>query len=153
MKALELKIPPVIVVLIFGFLMWVMDQVFPEFKYAWAWSQWLSLSLVVLTTVLIVAGVLAFKKAKTTVNPTHPDKATTVVTTGIYRYTRNPMYLGFLFGLLAYVIYLSNPLTGLLLPAFVVIMNQFQIKPEERMLSDLFGSAYQHYRLQVRRWL
>ncbi len=153
MKTLELKIPPAIVVLIVALLMWATDQVLPTFKFVFTWSQWLAVSVFVLALVPILAGVFAFKNAKTTVDPTQPNKASTVVTSGVYRYTRNPMYLGFLLGLLAFAIKLSNPLAGLFLPLFVVYMNQFQIKPEERALSDLFGADYQSYLVKVRRWL
>ena len=78
---------------------------------------------------------------------------TQLVTSGVYRYTRNPMYLGMACLLLAWAVYLQNPLALLGVPLFMAYITQFQIKPEERMLVKLFGDAFIRYRQQVRRWL
>jgi protein-S-isoprenylcysteine O-methyltransferase Ste14 len=100
-----------------------------------------------------LAGVVGFRRAKTTVNPMHPDSTSSLVVSGIYGYTRNPMYLGFLLILLAWAAALSNVLTLLSLPAFVLYMNYFQILPEERVLASRFPRDYTEYRARVRRWL
>ncbi|MDR9437787.1 MAG: isoprenylcysteine carboxylmethyltransferase family protein, partial [Thiohalophilus sp.] len=70
-----------------------------------------------------------------------------------YRYTRNPMYLGFLLMLVAWGLFLGSVFAALLLPLFIIYMNRFQILPEERHMRALFGEAYLHYMSQVRRWL
>jgi len=100
-----------------------------------------------------VAGVKSFRLAKTTVNPTRPGSASTLVTSGIYRFTRNPMYLGFLLALLGWAVFLSSPqgFAGALI--FVLYMNRFQIKPEEMAMSSMFGEKYERYKIEVRRWL
>lgn len=153
MKALELKIPPALLALIFGAGMWAIDQLFPQFKQNWLWHNTAAQLVFGLAVVLIVAGIISFRMAKTTVDPTHPEKATTIVNTGVYKFTRNPMYLGFLLGLLAFVLNLANPITLIFLPMFLLYMNQFQIKPEERALTALFGESYLQYCKTVRRWI
>jgi protein-S-isoprenylcysteine O-methyltransferase Ste14 len=153
MKALELKIPPALLALIFGAGMWAIDQLLPQFKQNWLWHNTAAQLVFGLAVVLIVAGIISFRMAKTTVDPTHPEKATTIVNTGVYKFTRNPMYLGFLLGLLAFVLNLANPITLIFLPMFLLYMNQFQIKPEERALTALFGESYLQYCKTVRRWI
>lgn len=100
-----------------------------------------------------LAGVLAFRRAKTTVNPLTPEATTAMVTSGIYRFTRNPMYLGFLFVLAGWAMYLSNLLAFAFLPLFALYMNRFQIVPEERALCAKFPDAFTAYKRSVRRWL
>ena len=82
-----------------------------------------------------------------------PDSTSSLVVSGIYKYTRNPMYLGFLLVLLGWATFLSNLAALALLPAFVVYMNHFQIGPEERALGSLFAQEYQAYHARVRRWI
>lgn len=101
----------------------------------------------------MLAGLYEFQKAKTTFNPMTPDDASSVVTSGVYRVSRNPMYVGFLLLLIGWAIWLSHPLPFFLLPVFVLYMNRFQILPEERALSAKFGKAYDSYQQGVRRWL
>jgi len=100
-----------------------------------------------------LAGLLAFRKARTTVNPLRPGKASTMVTGGVYRLTRNPMYVGMLWLLTAWAVHLSAlwPFVGL--PLFVLYIGRFQIAPEERALRSLFGKAYDDYAARVRRWV
>jgi protein-S-isoprenylcysteine O-methyltransferase Ste14 len=109
--------------------------------------------LAFLAAVIALAGVVAFRANKTTVNPLKPGAASAVVSSGVYRYSRNPMYLGLLLALAAWAIYLSNALAALFLPAFVAYMNQFQIRPEERALLAKFGPAFSQYLAAVRRWV
>ncbi len=100
-----------------------------------------------------VSALLAFRRARTTVDPLRPHKTATLVTTGIYRRTRNPMYLGLALLLAAYAVHLGAPLAVLGPIAFVAYITRFQIAPEERMLAQKFGEDYAHYRARVRRWL
>ena len=99
------------------------------------------------------SAVLSFRRAHTTVNPMQPSSASSLVTSGIYRYTRNPMYLGMLFVLVGWALYLANVLVFLFLPAFILYMNRFQIEPEERAMTALFGQEFLEYASRVRRWI
>ncbi|WP_223786898.1 methyltransferase family protein [Marinicella meishanensis] len=153
MRALELKIPPAVLVLLTAALMWLIDQGWPGFRISGTWSQWASLGLSGLALLCVVAGVIGFQRAQTTVDPTRPERASSVVTSGIFRYTRNPMYLGFALLISAFACKLANPLTAVMVPLFVAYLTRFQIQPEEAALSERFGQQYLDYQLQVRRWL
>lgn len=106
-----------------------------------------------LGALVALAGVVAFRRHKTTVNPFTPEQSTSLVATGIYRLSRNPMYLGLLLALVGWSAYLANWASALVLPAFVAYMNRFQIQPEERALTERFGSRFLAYSRTVRRWL
>jgi len=100
-----------------------------------------------------IAGVVQFRRAKTTVNPLRPETASSLVTGGVYRVSRNPMYLGMALILFGWAVWLGNPATVLVLPLFVAYMTRFQIIPEERALTATFGEVFAEYRRRVRRWL
>jgi len=102
---------------------------------------------------VMVAGILEFRKARTTVNPMKPHDASALVTGGIYRFTRNPMYVGDVLILLAVAVFFSNPLGLAGVALFVVWMDALQIPAEERALRARFGEAYDRYCLEARRWL
>jgi protein-S-isoprenylcysteine O-methyltransferase Ste14 len=87
------------------------------------------------------------------VNPLKPQTASALVASGIYRYTRNPMYLGMLVVVVGWAVFLANVLSALAIVLFPAYITRFQIKPEERVLLSLFGEQYVHYSHQVRRWL
>jgi len=153
MSSLELKVPPPAVALLFGVLMRLASSLVAPVDVAFSPRVAVALVLVSLGLVVGVSGMVSFQRAKTTMNPTKPAATSSLVTTGPFRFTRNPMYLSLLLYLLAWAVYLSNLLALLFLPVFVLYINQFQIKPEERMLSSLFGSEYVAYKERVRRWL
>lgn len=100
-----------------------------------------------------LAGVLSFRKARTTVDPTKPTSSSTIVDSGVYRISRNPMYVGFLFILLGWCVYLSNLIAFVFLPLYILYLNRFQIIPEEHILGTKFGDEYMRYKYSVRRWL
>ena len=110
-------------------------------------------ALLVSALFAILSGIVSFRQARTTVNPMKPETATTLVTSGVFRYTRNPMYLGMLLVLLAWAAFLASPASLAGVIAFVIYMRHFQIRPEEAALTSLFGQAYLEYRQRVRRWL
>lgn len=153
MSSLELKVPPVLQVLIIAFAMYGLSGLFPNLQVTVFGTNWLASSLAIVGIALAIMGVLAFKKAQTTVNPHTPEKSANLVTTGIYHYTRNPMYLGMLLVLLGWAFYLSNVAALLVLPIFIIYMSRFQIQPEERVMMQNFGDEYQAYMIKVRRWL
>ncbi len=94
-----------------------------------------------------------FYRAKTTVNPLRPENSSALVVDGMYRLTRNPVYLGMLLVLTGVAFLLGSMSPFLVLPVFIVAINYLQIFPEEKALTDLFGARYREYRQSVRRWL
>lgn len=153
MNALELKIPPLVQVLIIAGCMGLVAAVSRDFLLPLAIRWWGALLLLGPGVFLVLAGVWSFRRRRTTVNPLQPDTASSLVTSGVYRLSRNPMYAGFLLCLCAWGAYLGNPYALLGPVVFVFYMNRFQIIPEERALVRLFGAEYDAYRRLVRRWL
>ena len=98
-------------------------------------------------------GALELLRNRTTVNPLEPCHASALVTTGVYRVTRNPIYVGDLAILIGWGLYLSNPFAIVVAFLFVPYIDRFQMRPEERALSELFGASYEDYRARVRRWI
>ena len=153
MNRLELKVPPLVVLILVGGLMWWVSRITPAANIDVPARRAVALGLAAVGFGIAVAGVVSFRRAKTTVNPLNPEAASALVTSGIYRLTRNPMYLGTLIVLIGWAAYLGNALGFVLAPLFVLYMNRFQIGPEERALESLFGSEFASYRAKVRRWL
>lgn len=153
MKALELKVPPVALLLAFATLIAALKLVLPDLDFTFDLKDVLALLVMGAGAAFSIAGVVSFVRAKTTVNPTTPGSASTLVASGVYRCTRNPMYLGFLLGLTGWAILIGSVPGLLLLPAFVLYMNRFQIVPEERALQARFGQSFADYCGRVRRWL
>jgi protein-S-isoprenylcysteine O-methyltransferase Ste14/putative intracellular protease/amidase len=152
-SGLELKVPPVALGVIAAALMWCARSAAPDFDFQLPSNSVFAVGLALVGLLTCLAGVVSFRRAKTTVNPMKPDSTSSLVVSGIYRYTRNPMYLGFLLILLAWAAALSNLLALVWLPAFVLYMNRFQISPEERVLASRFAPDYAGYRASVRRWI
>ena len=145
------KIPPVIVVLFFaGIMALIAHYSVIEFT---VFVAYLAASLVIIGCASCVAGVVSFKLAKTTVNPNKPEQASKLVTSGIYRISRNPMYLGFAFILAGWGVWLSSVWAMLGVIGFIGYLTLFQIMPEERALTKLFGDEFTIYKARVRRWL
>ena len=154
MRSLETKIPPVVLTALLALAAWLLSRWAPEAA-AFSFGGQFALAAMCLVggAALSLLGVKAFKEHQTTVNPTAPESTSQVVTTGVYRYTRNPMYLGFGLALLAAVIFVGNAFSVLVVPAYVAYMNRFQIAPEERALLAKFGEPFRDYMAAVRRWL
>jgi len=153
MSSLELKVPPPAVALLLGVVMWLASSLVAPVEVPFVPRVAVALVLASVGLVVGLAGMVSFWRAKTTINPTRPTATSSLVTSGAFRFTRNPMYLSLLLYLLAWAVYLSNALALLFVPVFVLYINQFQIKPEERALSSLFGPEYAAYKGRVRRWL
>ena len=153
MHVLNLKVPPLALVLLVGAAMWIVTWTVPAFGFTFPARHLFAMAAVTAGTAIAGMGFVSFRRAKTTVNPMKPDSSSSLVVSGIYRLTRNPMYLGFLLILIGWAIFLSNALAFLLLPAFVRYMSRFQIEPEEQALTSLFGQAFLSYRSRVRRWM
>ncbi len=153
MHALELKIPPVALAILFAIAMWGATMLTPSIELPLLAKMMSAAALVLAGTGISLAGVLSFRRAKTTVNPTRPNAVSALVSSGIYSLTRNPMYLGFLLILLGWAAFLANVLAFFGPVAFVLYMNRFQIIPEERALVAMFGTEFVAYQSKVRRWL
>lgn len=153
MQFLELKVPPVPLVAIFAAAMFGLASLAPVASFSLTGRTTIAIALVLIGLTIALAGVLTFRAHRTTVNPLTPSSSSVVVSNGIYPLSRNPMYLGFLLALAGWVVYLSNVLAAVLLPAFIAYLNRFQIEPEERALLTKFGPSFAHYIAAVRRWL
>jgi len=136
-----------------GLAMWGAAKVTPTIDVARAVRVVGAMVLAAVGLAIALAGVASFRRASTTVNPTKPDSASRLVSAGVYRATRNPMYLGLLFVLAGWAVLLSSAAAPIVATAFVPYMNRFQIAPEERALAAMFGAEYAAYRTKVRRWL
>jgi len=133
--------------------MWLASAAVPALAIAFPWRQGLAIGIAGVGVGFALTGVHAFHTAGTTVNPMQPTATSSMVTSGVYRLSRNPMYVGLLLALAGWAVFLSHALPFLFLPAFVMYMNRFQIAPEERALSAKFGDEYEAYKRAVRRWL
>ncbi|MDA5134285.1 methyltransferase family protein [Psychrobacter sp. ANT_H3] len=153
MNALALKVPPVAQVIITAAAMYGTAKIMPSLQFSLSGSTVLAVGLGVIGMSLGVMGVTQFRKAQTTPNPQALEKVSSLVTSGIYRYSRNPMYLGLVLILLGWAFYLSHFLSFVLLPVFILYMTRFQIQPEEQMMARKFGKTYQAYLNKVRRWI
>jgi len=153
MQALELKIPPPAVAVLMAGAMWGIALVAPLLEVP-TFIRVVTAATIALAGVgFSLAGIISFRRARTTVNPMKPETTTSLVCSGIYGVTRNPMYVGLLFVLVAWAVFRSSAWALLGALAFVLYINQFQIAPEERALSAMFGTGYAAYKSRVRRWL
>ena len=150
---METRIPPPVLAILLAVLAWGVDQRVPQARLAFPLQAELGVILLAMGLACMLSGVIAFRRAKTTVDPLHPDRATQLVVRGIYRRTRNPMYLGMLVLLAAWVTFLGQPLAMLVMPIWVWFIGRFQIQPEEAALRRLFGASYAAYCSTVRRWI
>jgi protein-S-isoprenylcysteine O-methyltransferase Ste14 len=153
MRWLELKIPPPAVAILVGAAMWLAAGIGPALRLPPCARIAVFAAFALFGGAIALAGELQFKRAATTVNPFKPQSASTLVTSGIYRRTRNPMYVGLVIVVLGWAAFLCSVVAFLGPPAFVLYIRSFQIIPEERILSANFGEAYATYRSRVRRWL
>ena len=150
---MKLRIPPLALVLIVAALMWLASSASPALDYPFPARLPVAIGLALLGAAVCLSGVLSFRRAGTTVNPMKPGSASSLVVAGIYKFTRNPMYLGLLVALLGWAVFLANALAWAAIPLFVLYMNRFQIVPEERALASLFGQEYLVYNARVPRWI
>jgi len=150
---LELRLPPPVVVLLAGVLMWLAARAVPAFAFDIPARGTIAVAIGLAGLVLAAVAFFQFRRAGTTPDPRKPHESTTLVVTGMYRYSRNPMYLGDVVILAAWALWLAHAIPFVFLPLFVLYINRFQIAAEERALEARYGSAYTAYRRAVRRWL
>ena len=149
---MELKIPPVVVFAIFAGAMYLLAEFLPVGYFDFFGRRYLMAGLVILALIIALVALVQFWKSSTTIDPMNPERTAILVEKGIYAYTRNPMYLSLLILLLAWGIWLGNAFNTLTAAGFVAYMNRFQIEPEEKALSRMFGKEYKQYCILVRRW-
>jgi len=149
---MRLKLPPVVVFLIFAMFMYLLSRFLPFGDFEFFGRDYLILILMGMAALIAMISLFQFFTSKTTIDPRTPLKVTKLVTGGIYKFTRNPMYLAILLVLLAWGLWLGNAFNTLLAAGFVGYMNKFQIRPEEEALTTIFGKKFQQYCTQVRRW-
>ena len=153
MKTLELKIPPPVVALVMACAMWGLSLVTPLLEMSGPTRTASAITIAVLGAGFDLTAVILFFRRRTTVNPMKPAKTSSLVVTGIYTVTRNPMYVGMVFFLTAWAVYLACAWALVGPVAFVLYINRFQIEPEECMLLKKYGARYMAYMSKVRRWL
>jgi protein-S-isoprenylcysteine O-methyltransferase Ste14 len=153
MSKLELKVPPVVVALIIGGISWLLAATGLELPFPFSIRLVLAAMFLIAGIGIAVAGVVEFVRAKTTVNPHRPRHTSVLVTGGIYRYTRNPMYVGMAGVLTAHALARGGWATWLPVAGFVAVIDRVQVQPEEAALGARFGDEYEDYRRRVRRWL
>ncbi len=150
---METRIPPPILAIVLASLAWGLDRWVPQARWEFPFQAELVVVLLAFGLSCMLSGVLAFHRAKTTVDPMHPERASQLVVSGIYLRSRNPMYLGLLVLLAAWAAFLGQALALLVLPLWIAYISRFQIEPEEAALRRLFGASYTVYCGKVRRWI
>ncbi len=150
---MKLKIPPAFQVLLFILLMWGIAKISGIKHIEFEQQKNVSRLFFIIGITIGIIAIYAFRKARTTVDPTQPEKASKLVVVSIYKMTRNPMYLGMLFIVIAFAIRLGNVYTLPVVFLYVWYITAFQIKPEEEVLTQLFGEEYKVYCKKVRRWI
>ncbi len=150
---MELKYPPLLQFLVSAGIAYGVSNLTPDFVIRIQFLKLFAFVLAFVGITLLIAAVGLFAKSNTTVNPMEPGKARNLVTNGFYKYTRNPMYLGLLLCLTAFVTWLGNAASILGILLFLITMTIFQILPEEKVMSVKFGKEYEEYKARVRRWL
>lgn len=153
MKLLELKIPPPIVTFVFALVIWGISAT--TLRLEINSNIRLISSLIALGSGMFfaAAGWISFRNAKTTISPLKPENTTSLVRSGIYSISRNPMYVGLALILVSWWIYLSAPFGFAGVLGFIMYTNKFQIYPEEYALKQIFGSEFDDYVSTTRRWL
>lgn len=152
-RSLELKIPPLAQLALAALAMWGLARAEWAADFQLPRMRAVAAGFALAGVAAEAGAVFSFRRAQTTMNPLTPGKATRLVVTGIYRWTRNPMYVGLLLWLVAWALLLHHALAWGVLPLFVLTMNRLQIAPEERAMTALFGAEYAAYCARVRRWV
>lgn len=153
MRFLETKIPAPVVATVLAAGMFLLPGVAPDAGVLAHVRRVLVDFCMNLSAFVALMAFASFWKARTTINPIQPDRASVLVTHGIYGLTRNPMYLSLLLLLLAYAGAQWSWGAGAGPLLYAAYVTRFQILPEERVLEGKFGGEYLEYKGRVRRWL
>ena len=145
------KIPPPIVTLAFGLMIYFLRNIFPDINNIIFYI--LSLFFIILGPFILISAVRSFKAEQTTINPININNASSLVISGVFKYSRNPMYLGMVFILLA-LSFRFNLVGGILFTSiFIMYITKFQIIPEEAAMKSIFGEDFNKYKNKTRRWI
>ncbi len=150
---LELRIPPPLVALICAVLIWALNRLFTQFDYDFTGQRSIAIFLLAVGLTIDTLALLKFRQQKTTINPMKPNESTDLVITGVYKFSRNPMYLGLLIILCAWTLYVGNLISIVVLPIFIFYITKFQVLPEEAIMLKKFDQSYVEYKQKVRRWI
>jgi len=150
---LSLKIPPLALGIITLLLIWLADRYVPIYHADFVYQNIIASVISGAGLIVALPGIFAFKKLKTSVDPRYPQKVSKLVIIGIYKYSRNPMYLGLLLAIIGFVFFLGSLAGILIVILFVLFINKYQIQPEEIVLQQKFGDDYINYTKDVRRWI
>ena len=145
------RIPPTILTLLFLIFNYILSFNFPKIYIPYKF--FFTTLLLIFGFYIIIRSSRLFAQAKTSINPLRPFKSTSLITNDIYKYSRNPMYFGYLLIILGSSVYLGNVISIIIIPLFIFTINFLQIIPEEEALKDLFGPRYDEYLIKVRRWI
>ena len=147
---LKTKIPPPLITLICILIIYFFEK---EFIFFEDWNIYISGFFLLWGLIIIAFAVFKFAKTKTTVDPTKPSKTSSLVISGIYRITRNPMYLGMLFLIISFTFYKLSLFGAIVIPSFIFYINKYQIEPEEYEMRKKFGENFEDYCKKVDRWI
>ena len=147
---LRTKIPPPLITLICILIIYFFEK---EFIFFEDWNIYISGFFLLWGLIIIAFAVFKFAKTKTTVDPTKPSKTSSLVISGIYRVTRNPMYLGMLFLIISFTFYKLSLAGAIVIPSFIFYINKYQIEPEEYEMRKKFGENFEDYCKKVDRWI
>ncbi len=150
---MNLKVPPPLQALICAGLIWLIARTLPEFSFSFPGQTIVTICVTVIGVLIDVVSLNFFVRAKTTVSPMSPEKTTSLFTDGVYKYTRNPMYLGLALILSGFAIWQGNLFGFVGVVLFVGYVTRFQIIPEETVLREKFGQEYEDYCSRTGRWL
>ena len=151
MISIKTKIPPPLVALTFSLLVAYSKSIFPkvDIEYGSVFGSF----MISIGSIIILSAIIEFKNYKTSLTPLNPSNATKLIVHGVYKFSRNPMYLGLLL-ILSGISIIQNPIGGLLfVPSFILYITHFQIIPEESAMLDLFKDDFSKYKENVRRWI
>ncbi|MCA3574760.1 MAG: isoprenylcysteine carboxylmethyltransferase family protein [Aestuariivirga sp.] len=149
MTMLDNRIPPPLLMLAFALAMWPLGADGP----APAWRFAAALVVFIAAGAFAFPAIMAFRRANTTIDPIHVERASTLVTSGVFGITRNPMYVSLTLLLGAWAFWLGGPWVWAGPVLLALWLDRFQIRPEERAMAQRFGADYARYREKVRRWL
>lgn len=153
MSYLENRVPPPMILLISMLCMRIIAGFDNSTLLSFKLHNWVALAICIAGVAIAISAVVSFKKAQTTINPLAPESSSRLVTSGIFKLTRNPMYLGMALVGFAWGFYLASVYSLMMVAVFVVLITYFQIKPEERAMRRLFGGDFERYAKATRRWL
>lgn len=145
---LENRLPPPILALAVALAMWPAAAL-P----APLWRTTAALLLFGIAGAFGVPALRSFRRAETTIDPVRIERASRLVTDGVFGLTRNPMYVSLVLMLAALALWLGGPWVWAGPLGFALFIDRLQIRPEERALEALFGADYVRYKSRVRRWI